>query len=79
MGHFNKEDFEETIKYQIDLVNRANNRIIAWQSFNDVDMVEQWERIKAGFQIELDELQKEYDLIFGKKYEPKNLTNAFKP
>ena len=79
MGHFNKEDFEKAIEHQIDLVNRANKRLIDWKSINDADMVEQWERIKAGFQIELDELQKEYNLIFGKKYEPKNLTNAFKP
>jgi len=61
-----KINLEEAIKDNIDLIDRANNRIIAWQSINDTDMVEQWNRLKSNFEFDLNDLQKKYDLIFGK-------------
>ena len=61
-----KINLKEAIEHQIDLVDRATKRLIAWQYANDTDMSNEWKRIKEIRESDLNDLQKEYDLIFGK-------------
>ena len=61
-----KSNLKEAIEHQIDLVDRATKRLIAWKSANEEDMANEWKRIKEIRESDLNDLQKEYDLIFGK-------------
>lgn len=61
-----KINSENAINDTIDLIDRANKRLLAWKSVKDFAMVEQWTEIKEKFEYDLNDLQKEYDLIFGK-------------
>lgn len=59
--------YEQAIKDNINLIDRANKRLIAWEEANDPLMVNQWREIKEGVEADLKEIQKEYDLMFGKE------------